>query len=218
MRRKTVESKVSDFPRPMATTINDETTSCTPDLQPLWHHKAPRVLVGKLPRRRFRPRLENLAGSSAEAEQAGRTAIPQEKELAAALGLAERMGTHSDNAKHPFADGPRRSRHRRRPRRFARHGDSCCKPSRSPMRCQSSRARCRPKSWWQLLERLREIATQAQTKRCRMARRPAGRPPTTTARRRTAARARLSLSRRCARCVLPDRCERKTFRSDTPRP
>ena len=37
----------------MAATITDESTSCTPDLQPLWHHKAPRLLVDTCPAEDF---------------------------------------------------------------------------------------------------------------------------------------------------------------------
>src|SRR5215207_9107662 len=37
----------------MAATISDETTGCTPDLQPLWHHKTPRVLVDTCPAEDF---------------------------------------------------------------------------------------------------------------------------------------------------------------------
>src|SRR4051794_29833710 len=33
----------------MSALITDETTSCTPNLQPLWHHKAPRLLVDTCP-------------------------------------------------------------------------------------------------------------------------------------------------------------------------
>src|SRR5215204_3511801 len=33
--------------------ITDEATGCTPDLQPLWHHKAPRVLVETCPAEDF---------------------------------------------------------------------------------------------------------------------------------------------------------------------
>src|SRR3954451_17259094 len=39
----------SNFSGPMTAVITDETADCTPDLQPLWHHKAPRVLVETCP-------------------------------------------------------------------------------------------------------------------------------------------------------------------------
>ncbi len=37
----------------MTAVITDETAGCTPDLQPLWHHKAPRVLVETCPAEDF---------------------------------------------------------------------------------------------------------------------------------------------------------------------
>ena len=37
----------------MTAVITDETAGCTSDLQPLWHHKAPRVLVETCPAEDF---------------------------------------------------------------------------------------------------------------------------------------------------------------------
>jgi hypothetical protein len=146
----------------MATTINDETTTCTPDLQPLWHHKAPRVLVENCPGEDFvrgwktwqdhlRKRNKPVAPPFLKKKNSPLLwGWPSEWERAA---IVESIQSPTALAEVVIGDDPAAS------------------PDMAIVLQTVALAYAMPKlarempaeSWWQLLERLREIATQAQT-------------------------------------------------------
>src|SRR5436190_10752026 len=146
----------------MSATITDETTSCTPDLQPLWHHKAPRLLVDTCPAEDFvrgwktwqdhlRKRKKPVAPPFLKKKKSPLLwGWPQEWERAA---VTENIHSLTTLAELVIGDDPAAS------------------PD-LPVALQTvALAYAMPKlarelpaeAWWQLLERLREVATHAQT-------------------------------------------------------
>ena len=146
----------------MAAVITDETTACSPDLQPLWHYKAPRVLIDTCPADDFvrgwkiwqdhlRTRKKPVAPPFLKKKKSPLLwGWPQEWERA---GINESIHSPTTLAENVIG------------------GDPSASPD-LPLALQTvALAYAMPKlarelpaeSWWQLLERLREIATRAQT-------------------------------------------------------
>src|SRR4051795_699968 len=145
----------------MTSVITDERTGCSPDLQPLWHHKAPRLLVESCPgedfvrgwktwqkhlRKRKKPTTPPFASKKNSALLWG---WPQEWECAAIKESIRRPTSLAENVIDLDA----------------------AESQDLPLALQTvALAYAMPKlarklpaeAWWQLLERLREIAARAQ--------------------------------------------------------
>lgn len=146
----------------MATTITDETTSCTPDLQPLWHHKAPRLLVETCPaedlvrgwktwQKHLRKRKKPIAPPFLTKKKSPLLwGWPQEWERAA---VNESIHSPTTLAEIVIGDDPTASPDLPLTLQIVALAYAMPKLARE----------LPAEAWWQLLERLREVATQAQT-------------------------------------------------------
>lgn len=148
----------------MTSVITDETTSCAPELQPLWHHKAPRRLVDTCPaddfvrgwktwQKHLRKRKKPVAPPFLTKKKSPLLwGWPQEWERAA---VKESIQSPTTLAEIVIGDDPAAS-------------------PELPLALQTvALAYAMPKlgrelpaeAWWQLLERLREVAIHAQANR-----------------------------------------------------
>jgi hypothetical protein len=147
----------------MTAVITDETTGCSPDLQPLWHHKAPRPLVEGCPAEdlargwkawqdHLRARKKPLSPPFLKEKKSPLLwGWPQEWERAAVD-----RSIHSPTTLAEIVIGD----------------DPAASPDITLALQTIALAYAMPKlahelpaeAWWQLMERLREVAIQAQTK------------------------------------------------------
>src|SRR4051794_1169839 len=146
----------------MTAVITDETADCTPDLQALWHHKAPRLLVETCPAEDFvrgwktwqkhlRKRKKPIAPPFSSKKQSPLLwGWPQEWER---KSIEESIHSPTTLAEIVIGD------------------DATVSPDLSLALQTVALAYAMPKlsrelpaeAWWQLLERLREVATHAQS-------------------------------------------------------
>src|SRR4051812_25104302 len=146
----------------MRAVITDETTGCTPDLQPLWHHQAPRVLVETCPAEDFvrgwktwqkhlRKRQKPVAAPFSSTKKPPLLwGWPQEWERAS---VKESIHSPTTLAEIVIGDDPTALPDLPRALQTVALAYAMPKLARE----------LPAEAWWQLLERLRELATHAQT-------------------------------------------------------